>query len=285
MAVHVLRRAVSLCALLLAAAPPSRCGDVALAGTQEFKQGAACYDAKDYACAVTLLEKSAALKHPGAEGRLGYMYYIAIGVAQNFTTAAAYFTRSSDQGYAFGQYWLGKLYRNGDGVMQSDAEALRLYGLAAAQGEMESQQSLGYMYSNGQGVAEDKVAALSWYLQAARQGFAKAQYNAGLLLTNGQGGVPQDAEQALVWNELAVQGTWPKAIKYRQRHGHLPHKRQRPDPELPSPGPVHGLGHHLGNLLQWPRYAHNRRRWRPAGVRLHTLPEWLLGQVLRGRTG
>ena len=211
----------ALCALivLLAAAPPARGGGVALAGTQDFEQGEACYDAEDYPCAVQALEKSAAQKHPGAEARLGYMYYWSKGVTQDFAQAKSYLTRSSDQGYAFGQFWLGTLYRYGRGVTPSDTEAVRLYRLAAAQGEMWGQTELGVMYNNGQGVkAANKVTALSWSQKAAQQGFARAQYNAAVGLYYGSGGVPQDYQQALVWSELAVKGGIANAITTRQAY-------------------------------------------------------------------
>ena len=220
MAVHALLRVGLQCALLLllAAAHPACGSGVALAGTQDFEQGEACYDGKNYPCALQALKKSAALNHPGAEARLGYMYYWSKGVRQDDAQAKLYLTRSSDQGYAFGQAWLGALYRLGHGVKQNDAEAVRLYRLAAAQGEMWGQSDLGYMYEYGKGVAAiNQATALSWYEKAARQGYTRAQSNAGLTLYNGNGGVPQDFQQALVWNELAVKGGWDDAIKNQQR--------------------------------------------------------------------
>ena len=205
--------------LLLAAAHPA-CGSgvAALAGTQDFERGEACFDVKNYPCALEALKKSAQLKHPGAEARVGYMYYKSEGVAQDYAKAKLYLTRSSDQGYAFGQSWLGSLYHYGNGVKQSDAEAVRLFGLAAAQGEMGGQSDLGFMYNNGQGVKANKVTALSWSEKAAKQGLAQAQRNAAILLYNGKGGVPQDFQQALVWNELAVKGGQADAITYQQDH-------------------------------------------------------------------
>ena len=216
MALHVLLRVRALCALLLllAAAHPACGGGVALAGTQDFEQGEACYDFQDYPCALQAFGKGAALKHPGAEARLGYMYYWAKGVARDDARAKSYLTRSSDQGYAFGQYWLGQLYRGGHGVAQSDAEAVRLYRLAAAQGEMDGQNTLGYMYATGRGVAANQATAFSWYQKAARQGFGIAQYNAGRRLYAGAW-VPQDFQQALVWNELAVKGGYADAFTHQ----------------------------------------------------------------------
>jgi TPR repeat protein len=169
-------------------------------------------------------------------------------------------------------------------VTQIYTEALRLYRLAAAQGEMHGQTNLGFMYATGKGVAENHVMTLNWYVKAAQQGFARAQYNAAVVLYNGIGGVPQDYQQALVWNELAVQGGQADAIKYQQAYlnactstcrtnaNALIQKFQVQDPCEAS-------------RFTSAKFCNGRGTPTPEDdsvqrVCVHRLPEWLRGQVL-----
>ena len=69
---------------------------------------------------------------------------------------------------------IGLLYRIGQGVAQDYDEAERLWRLAAEQGFADAQSGLGFMYFNGEGVPENDAEAVKWWRKAAEQGYADA---------------------------------------------------------------------------------------------------------------
>jgi TPR repeat protein len=141
-----------------------------------------------------------------SECRVGQMYAKGDRVGQDFTQAAAWYSKAADQGLAQAQYELGLLAQSGQGVPQSDAQAAAWFRKAAEQGLAAAELSLGGLYDHGQGVAQDYAQAALWYNKAADQGLARAQYNLGSLFAQGQG-VPQSYTEAYFWLSLAA-STW-----------------------------------------------------------------------------
>ncbi len=80
------------------------------------------------------------------------------------------FREAADQGKANAQYKLGNLYWLGVGVPQDFAEAVIWYRLAADQGLAVAQYRLGAMYDHGQGVSRDYAEAAKWYQLSSRPG-------------------------------------------------------------------------------------------------------------------
>lgn len=100
---------------------------------QLFSEGVAAYNGKDYARALSLLEKAA------------------------------------QQGVAEAQFNCGMMYRDGEGTAADKAKALYWYEKAAQQGITAAQFTCGVMYDNGEGTAADKARAKLYFQKAADQ--------------------------------------------------------------------------------------------------------------------
>ncbi len=91
------------------------------------------------------------------------------------------------QGDAQNQFKLGMMYNIGQGVAQDYNEAVNWFSLAADQGLAEAQYFLGLMYANGNGVSQDNNEAIKWFLLAAEQGNVNAQTLLEMLHGNREG--------------------------------------------------------------------------------------------------
>jgi len=94
--------------------------------------------------------------------------------------------------------------------------AAAIFTREAERGRAEAQTYLGFMYANGRGVPQDDVIAAQWLRRAADQGIAAAQFLLGLMVDKGHG-VKQDFVEAEVWLDLAVASAGPKQRDYWTR--------------------------------------------------------------------
>ena len=133
---------------------------------------------------------------------------------KDFITALGKFKSAAAQGEANALLNLGIMYGEGQGVLQDYAESSRWYKLAAAKGVVQAQFNLGYRYDIGRGVVQDYAEALRWYKLAAAQGHASAQSNLGTMYDKGQG-VIQDYTRAHMWFNLAAVTGSTNAVKNR----------------------------------------------------------------------
>jgi hypothetical protein len=140
------------------------------------------------------------------------MYMTGRGVQQDYTAAAIWFRKASEQGYAFAQSNLGTLHRDGRGVPENDAEAVVWFRKAADQGDPVAQFLLGGQYATGQGVARDYAEALLWFQKAAEQGHPAARFYLGVMYAKGDG-VPQDYVRAHMWFSLSAAQGNQEAVK------------------------------------------------------------------------
>lgn len=132
------------------------------------------------------LRKDADIGDAKAQNGLGVMYYTGEVISKDASgkilnndpeTAAAWFHRSAEQGYADAQFNLGLMYANGEGVTKDPVKAVELFQKSAEQGNVDAQNNLGVMYYAGEGVPRDPAKAKEWFKKAAAQGNADAQVN------------------------------------------------------------------------------------------------------------
>ncbi len=83
----------------------------------------------------------------------------------------------AEKGDPAAQYKLGVMYGLGLGVAQNYAEAVRWYQRAARAGDARSQSNLGFMYGTGRGVPQDFIQAYAWYNVASASGEDTARHN------------------------------------------------------------------------------------------------------------
>lgn len=163
-----------------------------------------CSSDQDYAEAVKLWSKAAALGNVEAQCRLGCCYQLGDGVAEDKGEAYKWYRKAADQGYARAQCNLGGCYYLGEGVEQDYVEACKWYRKAANQGDADAQNNLGLCYELGEGVEQDYVEAYKWYRKAAEQGDVNAQSNLGDCYYFGNG-VAKDEGEAYKWYRKAAE--------------------------------------------------------------------------------
>lgn len=79
-------------------------------------------------------------------------------------TAARWFEKAADQGFADAEFALGNMaYGDGDGDVHDYPSALNWFQKAANQGDAPAQDFLGHMYAKGLGVAQDDIQAYLWF--------------------------------------------------------------------------------------------------------------------------
>jgi uncharacterized protein len=158
-----LTAAGAFCALALLALTP------ALAGTKP--------DASVQATMTAARKGDAA-----AQLKLGDMYDLGEGVAQDFKEAVKWYRAAAEQGNAQAQFALAEMYKNGDGVAKDIPTALKWYRSAADKGNPGAQLLLG-----GTGVSTDNAEAARWYRLSANSGDARAQLLLANFYNTGQG--------------------------------------------------------------------------------------------------
>lgn len=122
-----------------------------------------------------------------AQYRLGEMYDLGQGVAQDYRQAVVWYRRAAEQGYVPAQFALAEMYKNGDGVAKDLNQAVTWYRRAAAGGSTGAQLLLGVLYEGGTGVKQDFVEAARWYRRSAEGGDARAQMMLANFYATGQG--------------------------------------------------------------------------------------------------
>jgi len=148
-------------------------------------------------------KKAAINGNAHAQNRLGFMYELGRGVAQNDKEAVDWYRRAAKQGHIHAQLAIGFMCENGCGTEQDDVEAMKWYCAAAELGHVGAQCNVADLYSNGCGVIRSKEKAVMWYRRAAEQGHAHAQYCLGYLYQNGFG-VFKSYVMAHMWWSIAA---------------------------------------------------------------------------------
>jgi TPR repeat protein len=123
------------------------------------RQGADYYTHDQYALAKPLLEKSCEAGRADSCDRLGNMYQLSWGVAQDYKLAVSLFTYACDKGYASGCSDLGWMYEHELGVARDYYRAANLYETACTGGTAYGCAYLGHLYRVGTGVAKDTERA------------------------------------------------------------------------------------------------------------------------------
>ncbi len=144
------------------------------AGEDRLRVGLEAYERGDYAGALKNLEPLAKNGDAAAQSKLGYMYYLGLGVPEDNREAAKWFGRAADQCDLEAQINLATLYLLGAGVEQDLTQAARLLHPPAERGISGAQFMLGMVYLYGKGVARDPVKAYMWLELAAMRGSRSA---------------------------------------------------------------------------------------------------------------
>ena len=142
-----------------------------------FEEGQLAYGQSDYAAAYKIWLPLAEQGHVTAQGTLGFLYNMGLGVKQDYAEAVKWYSKAAEQGNSEAQYNLGISYREGHGVPQDDNEAFKWLRKAAEQGFLDAYNNLGLMYVFGRGVQKDYIQAHASFSVAAAAGNANGSEN------------------------------------------------------------------------------------------------------------
>ena len=125
---------------------------------------------------------------------IGKMYEKGEGLPKNLESAAAWYRKAAEHGYADASIQLAALY-----LRVSDYSQARPWCEAAARAKRSGgYHCLGYLYQQGLGVDANLKEAFQWYERGAREGNAASMQALARMYENGEGTKP-DRVQALVW--------------------------------------------------------------------------------------
>jgi uncharacterized protein len=120
----------------------------------------------------------------------------------------------ANSGDAASQIHVGDGYRDGKLVEQDYTQAAAWYSKAADQGRTDAMIRLAGLYRDGtKDFSRDMDQAITWYRKAAELWDADAQATLGVLYSMGQG-VPRSDADAYYWFYLAAKVKGPKQEKY-----------------------------------------------------------------------
>jgi len=138
---------------------------------------------------------------------IGQMYEKGEDLPKNLETAAAWYRKAAQQGYAEAMISLAALY-----LKTSDYSQARPWCEAAAKEKRTgAYYCLGYLYQHGSGVDPNSKEALRWYEQGARAGNVPSMQALARMYEQGEG-TKADRVQAFVWFYIAA-----KALRGDQR--------------------------------------------------------------------
>lgn len=175
--------------------------------------------------ALTALQYAAEGGHPIAQWKLGRMYALGDGVAQDDLRAFDYFSKvanahaddspSAPQASVVANAFvaLGRYYTTGiaNSRVKADPDRAReMFAYAASYfGNAEAQYSLAQMYLDGVGMPRDAKHGVRWLGLAAQKGQHEAQAMLGQMMFNGDR-VQRQAARGLMWMALAQEGATAK---------------------------------------------------------------------------
>jgi TPR repeat protein len=181
----------------------------------DYCAGIKAYMAKNFAQALSSLQRAVAANDARAMGVLGYMYETGHGVNSDPTRAFAQFRRAADLGNGDAMHELARCYQLGIGTAPNAAEAQRWLKAGEAAGidagprqtntrtqpdqaDTDAGQSL---YN-----AKNYVGAFEAFRRAAEAGNAHAELGLGVLYEFGQGVAQNDGEAARWYRKAADAG-------------------------------------------------------------------------------
>ncbi|MCC0025436.1 MAG: peptidoglycan-binding protein [Zhengella sp.] len=185
---------------VIASGDAGETGGTAMADETTGDDGA---DAPAIAFGPVALREAVAAGDPKAFFEVGNRYTEGRGVAASPETAAEWYARSAEAGFAPGQYRYGNLLEKGIGVERDLEGAKTWYQLAAQQGNASAMHNLAVLFATGADGVTDNTSAVRWFMEAAELGVKDSQFNLGILAAKGVG-MKQDLEESYKWFAVAA---------------------------------------------------------------------------------
>lgn len=149
------------------------------------------------------LRDAAAAGDPKALFEIGSRYAEARGVKEDMASAAKWYERAAELGFAPAEYRIGNFYEKGIGVERDIGKSKTWYQLAAEQGNASAMHNLAVLFAMGNDGVTDNESAAHWFQAAADLGVKDSQFNLGILAAKGVG-MPQNLEDSYKWFALVA---------------------------------------------------------------------------------
>lgn len=139
-----------------------------------------------YNQAFKLYKVAAEKEHTYAEGQLGMLYALGLGIEHDWTKAIEYLNKAADAGDPEALYMLAGFYCDGRGVPPSRKKSIELFERAANQGHVEAMLELGIMCNSDDfpDIKRDWNKAKIWFKDAAKADLQEANYYAGSIMAS-----------------------------------------------------------------------------------------------------
>jgi TPR repeat protein len=140
----------------------------------------------NYKEAFALYKNAADKSQVYAEGQLGMLYALGLGVDQSWEQAITWLKKSADRDDPESLYMLAGFYCDGRGVAPDRNKSVALFERAAQQGHEDAMLELGIMCGSSEfpDLQQDSAKAERYFRQAASHGFQEANYYLGTMLAS-----------------------------------------------------------------------------------------------------
>jgi TPR repeat protein len=173
-----MRRFIILPCIIALAGPLMACADddvlVVAPDQNTFDDGAAAFDAGDYAKAFSIFKELAGNGDIAAERNVALMERKGLGTGKDPKAAIADYTDAATKGLPTAQSDLAEMYLDGEAGDPDPAAALPWLERAAAASHPMAQFHLGQLYEEGKAVPKDLDKAKLLYAAAAAHGVKEA---------------------------------------------------------------------------------------------------------------
>lgn len=183
---------------------------------------------QDFARAKSFLRTAMGQRHPGAQGLLGYMYSLGLGVPKDLDVAYRFFKDAAAQDDPLGHNGLGFIFFQGTGttIRQDLTMAFEHFNRSAHTGNADGMFNLASVYLTGSGTEQSFQKATQWYTQALDRGHTPAAYALAVMHLNGIGTVRNCKLAVDLLKRVCERGSW---VTEKLREAQELHKQNRPD--------------------------------------------------------
>lgn len=149
-----------------------------------------------------------------AQTLIAEIYSKGLGVPENLSSAASWYSLASKNGDALATFELAMMYQDGRGVTKDRKRAADLFKIASDAGNMSAKYNLGLLHVEGVYVEPSLTKAAALIGAAANSGISEARYDYAGMLAEGAGIAPDPAGAAEQFHLAAEDGLIPAQVEY-----------------------------------------------------------------------
>ncbi|HEX4849574.1 MAG TPA: hypothetical protein VFV08_02155 [Puia sp.] len=193
--------------------PPKRISEYQGKGSgnyvEELRRADIDFDNSDYPACTSVYIKYVDSLDKEQHNRLGWLYYLGLGVDKSLSGAKKQFEIAAHENVAQAYYYLGGIIfkeSQAQNNMVLEAEAIKNFQHAADLGDAEAMNALGLeleqtgveMHLIGSELKDNNAKAAEWYAKAAQLGSSNGMVNLGDCYVSGLG-IKKNKDSAMKW--------------------------------------------------------------------------------------